>query len=674
MAETTNTWCRIADCAAGVTYSAAGGVAPASGHPLGGEPCALCVGSARAAADPRRVRKPRRRVGDRWEDVPWETALAEIGGRLKDVRKRCGVDAVGLYAGAPAALHTATLVRTLAWPLATGSASVYTALGRNGAAWLRAVELVVGRALPLQGDVGRAHYVVLLGANQEAQGWGPLQAGQEHGAELTHSRRTKGTKVVAVDPRRTPLAAGADQHFAIRPGTELFFVLGMIDAILKGGWRDQQYTDDWCAGLDALAAALAAWPVERCAEACGVGPNEISGVALKFSRSAMGLVHRSPQALDGPNGTLTAWAVLVLHALTANLLRPGGLFENPGLFDVAGLAGKVRTDGAPRTRTGGYPLLWLQGPGAILADELLTPGEGQVRALVSVHGDPAADEPGGARLRAALADLDLLVAIDVADTATTRLAHWVLPATHPWEQADLHFADTAVLPRRHAQWSAAAVAAPGEARDADVILADLFRAYGPALRGSRFGAPTRLLGGRLVTGDAAGWAAHKLGGRGYPGEEAVRAAPTGWDGGDVDRAGWPVATASGRLELLPPPIADALARLTPPSATPGLDRWLLTSAARDRAVRRFDRPEGVDPGVTLHPSAGFAEGETVRVRTEAGAVRAVVHLDEGLRPDVVDLPAGYVVDVAALVPTEPLDPLVGTAAWNGLACAVERVG
>jgi anaerobic selenocysteine-containing dehydrogenase len=635
--------------------------------------CGLCTGSAGAAQDPRRIKLPRKRTGDAWAEVSWDDALAEIGAKLKSIRKQSGPRSLGLYAGAPIALSSHGVTRTLAMALGLGTPNLFSPLSTRGGAWLRATELVVGHAAALQGDVGRAHYVVLLGANQEAEGWGPMQAGRNLGADLAFSRKTKGTKVVAVDPRRTPLAAGADLHIPIRPGTELFFVLGMIDAILKNDWRDDQYTDDYCSPLGPLTEALAPWSLDRCAEICGVPATDIGGVALKFSRSAMAVAHHGAQALQSEHGTLTAWALLVLHALTANLLRPGGVFDNKGVLDVHAIAKQLPTDGAPRTRVGELPLLLLQAPGALLADEILTPGDGQVRALVSLHGDPARELPGGARLREALASLDLLVAVDLADNDTTRLAHWVLPSTHAWERADTHLHDTSILPYRTTQWTPALVAPPGEARHESDILADLFRRVGPSLRGGAHGAHLRLLGSFVATAELEKWEARLLDGSDTVTDAELRAAPHGWFGGEVDRATWRVTTPSGRFELLPAAIAKALADITVPGPRVGMDRWLLTSASRDGALRPFDRATPVDPGVTLHPAAGFAEGARVRVRTATGAVDATVHLDATLREDTVDLPAGHVVDALALVPTDRLDPLTGTPACNGLPCVVEAL-
>lgn len=677
MAEARATYCRLGECMAGLLASVEGGrivaLTPDTENPMGRNgACPMCLGSTGASTDPRRVQRPRKRTATGYEEISWDQALTEIAGRLNDIRRQSGPKALGLYAGAPVGTNSMGLARTLAFSLGVGTPNLFTPLSTLGGPWLRATELVLGHATALQSDVGRAHYVLLLGGNQDAQGWGPLQAGRNLPEDLAFSRKTKGTKVAVADARKTGIAAAADVHIAIRPGTELFLLLGMIDQIVKNEWFEKQYVEDWCTPLSALKDALDLWPLDRCAQICGVDPGEIGGVALKFSRAAMAVVHRSPQALASQYGTLTAWAILVVHALTANLLRPGGIFDNKGVLDAHPLAAALPTAGAPRTRVGDYPLMLLQAPGAILTDEILAPGEGQVRALISIHGNPARDLPGGDRLTEALESLDLLVAVDVAENETTRLAHYLLPATHAWERSDLHLHDTSILPYRTTQWTDALVPPPGECRDETDILADIFRKLGPSYRGGAHGAHLRVLGALVATADLPAWEARLLDLTGKITLSEVKDAPHGWQGGEVDRATWRITTASGKIELVPAAIADVLARLAPPSMA-GFDRVLLTSAARDAALRTFDRPHGADPGVTLHPDAGFAEGQRVRVVSGTGSVETIAHLDHTLRPDTVDFPAGYAANVLALVGTDMLDPLTGTPACNGLPCRVEAV-
>ncbi len=679
MSEQKSTWCRLTECGAGLQAHVEGDrivslkVDPE--HPMGRHgTCGVCEGSIGARDDARRILRPRRRVGDAWQEATWDEALTDIAARWKAIRARGGAGAVGVHAGAPVGLDSKGLVRTLAFALQQGTSNLYSPLPTLGGPWVRACELVLGHPVALQSDVGRAHYVVLLGANQEAQGWGPLQSGRNLAADLAFSRRTKGTKLIAVDPRRTALAATADQHHRVLPGTELWFVLGMVRAILDNDWRDTQFTDDHCTPLAPLREALAPWTIERCAEICGVPSGDIGGVALKFSRAAMAVAHKSPQALASTHGTLTAWALLVLHALTANVMRPGGLYENRGAVDLFPVLRQLQTERAPHTRSTAHPLLLLQAPEAALAQDAAATGGDALRALITVQADPLRDLPGGEPIRAALRDLELLVAIDLADTATTRAAHWVLPTVHAWERADGHLHDTSILPMRLLQHTEALVAAPGEARPCADILRDLAGRIGPMWRGGAHGAHLLAAGQLLATSDLERWEERVLSAVGPVSLADVRAAQHGSYHGEVDRAVWRVSHAHGRLDLLPTPIADALAALSAPETPAELPLRLLTSASRDAALRAFDRPaDAADPGVGLHPDAGFADGARVRVRTAFGACEAAVRLDPALRAGVVDLPAGHAADVAALIPADVLDPLTGTAAWNGLACRVEPV-
>jgi anaerobic selenocysteine-containing dehydrogenase len=219
-------------------------------------------------------------------------------------------------------------------------------------------------------------------------------------------------------------------------------------------------------------------------------------------------------------------------------------------------------------------------------------------------------------------------------------------------------------------WTPALVAAPGEARDEADVLAELFRAVGPSLRGGSHGPHLRALGAYLATADLGAWESRLLDFAGKVSLAELKEKGTWW-GGEIDRANWRVTTESGKIELLPAPIAEALSRLTKPEARAGFDHFLLACASRDEALSGFDR-RVADPGVTLHPSSGFAEGDRVRVVTEAGSVEAVVHLDEGLRADVVDLPAGYGTDAMRLIPADRRDCFVGTPMLAGLPCRVER--
>jgi formate dehydrogenase len=599
--------------------------------------------------------------------VSWDEALDGAAAALRAARTSHGRQALGCMVGPSGGAVPRTATRAAALALRWDTPHLYGPLAdRGGAAWALACAWVIGKPCALQSDVGRAHYVLLLGGNQSVEGWGPLQAGTHHGEALAHGRRTRHARIAVADPRGSGAAETGDVHLRVRPGTEAFLLLGMIDSILRNDWHDTQYVRDYCVDLDALREALAAWPVARCAAACGVPETDIAAVALKFSRAAMAVAHRSPQALCQKDGTLVAWATLVLHALTANLLRPGGLYEAQGAVDLAPVLARLDTSRAPRT-AGGWPLTWLQAPAAAVAADVGSPDG--LRALVVVQADPAGTLPQESR--AALERLETIVALDTHASATTRRADWVLPVAHAWEEEGTRLHDGMTCSSAHAVRMPALAPPPGEARPASWVLAELARRVGaPRLGRGTHGPAARLAAGWIGTRDAEGAESQLLGFLARPGVAEALDADGVWRGGDVDRARWAPGHADGRLHLFPDPARRALAALTePPAPADGVGR-LFAAARPDSALHPADRPHAADPGVRLSPSWGISNGARVRIATSHGEVEARVTVDAGLHPEAVDVPNGYDTDVARLLGPADHDPWSGSPAWCGPRCRV----
>lgn len=631
--------------------------------------CQVAQESPRALRHPERVRTPLRRVGGELVPASWEEAVADIGERLRAVRGQSGASSLALYLGDAVQRSSSTLLRALAVGVGLGTPNIFSTLCSGQGPALRATELVVGHPMHLLSDLGRAHFVILLGNDPDAGTWGAGNPGMAHEAWIEHSRKTKGTKVVVADPRKTRLAADMDQHLAIRPGTDLFFLLGMCSAILRGGWTDAQYLRDYAKDVEALEDLLAPWTVERCAEICGVPAAQLSGVALKFSRAAMGVIHPGPGTFQGGHGLVAAWAWLVVHTLTANTLRPGGLYEHVGVFDLHLALSAVPTATAPRTRVSQHPLLLLQAPATALAEEVLTPGEGQVRALICVGGDPVADLPETAKVREALGALDLLVCLSRTLDGVTDHADWVLPLTHPWEEEELRLLDSALLPAHLTQKAVPLVAPEGEARTADAVLRELFAQVRPGLRGSAWGTHLALLGRVAAKADLDQWVGNLTELLGNVDLEQLDQPPHRLDLGDTNRAQWRVTHSDKRLHLAPPGMGELLAQVEPPRTTSDLPLFLRTSAPAGRAPDAHHRV-GEDPGLRVHPDLGIPEGAEVEVRTRFGSLRCVAHLDEGLRPDSVDLPRGASAEVGRLLSAARADRGTGAPEADGLACRV----
>ena len=656
-----NSYCRTCEGQCGVRIADDGSISGDPDNPRSlGHLCGLVD-----AAVPDRVTTPMRREGDRHVPCSWDEALGAIAQELS--RLRAGNPrSLAVYAGGGLAHDHRGALRTAAFAVGTGTPNLFSPLCLHGAPKLRAAELILGAPLPLQADVGRSHYTILLGANQANEQWGPLQAGTVHRQALDYFRkRRKGTRLVTVSPHRTELSDSADQHVSIRAGTEAFYLLGLCHATLKNRWVDEQFLQDNVTGLEALEDLLDPWTPARCADICGIDVGELAGVGLRFARSAMSCVGLSRAALATRHGTVTAWAWLVLHALTANLLRPGGLYETGGVVDLHALIGAFPSDQAPQA--GGHKHLLLQAPATAMTAEL----EADAKALICVEGCPVSELPERERLVQALQGTDLLVVLDHRMSPTAQMADWVLPTPHFWERADLNLLDTAILPSRTAMATDAIRSAPPEARTVESILRELYKRAGAPLRGA-WGPHLRLAGRWLATADMDGMVARVLDLAGAPEEGTLRQYPSGLDDGETNRAEWRVVHDDNKLHLAPAPMAGLLAALE--ASTPS-ETWPLVldtaTAAPGGLGWRARSADADEPGIQAHPDCGVEDGATVRLETRWGTVEGPLRHNDRQHPSTVWVPWGWAVSAGDVV-GGPVDPESGSAQLVGEPCRLRE--
>jgi len=659
------TVCRLCDAACGVLVHSEGGrlssITRDPSDPVSdGRDCPALAYVPSALAHPHRITQPLRRTGDRLEPVSWETAIAELGESLRAARSKGGSEAVGLYLGGDRWSRTRETVRALAFGVAMGTPHIFSESVEASAPLMRAAELMLGHPAILLSDLSRAHYVVVFDGGQPTTGWGPLRRGSAYTDALAHSVRTKGTKVVVVGPRRTPLADTAHQYVPIRPGTEAFFLLGMLSAAVKGGWRDAQYIRDYTEGWEQLEQVLASWSVERCAEICGVEAAQISGVALKFGRAAMAVAHLDRRVWSSPYASVAAWAGLALHTITANTLRPGGLYDYAAPLDLHHPLAFLPTEKAPHTAHG-QALVSLQAPAGALVDHLSS----AVSALVVVDGDPVGSSATPDALKRGLTHLDTLVVCARSHSDTTALADWVLPLTHPFEEAELEVLGAFALPEPMVRSVRAAVQAPEGCWPAEHILKALADVVRPGLRGGPYGLHLALAARHLLSASLDDWEDRVLEWGADVDPEALDVAPHRVAHGMADRSLWRVSHPSNRIQLAPDAIRLLLDALVPPA---GDGLRLRTSVPRTAAP---DALHGLDttPVAYGHPDCGHAHGASVTLRTAQGSLDVTLRHDPRLRPDVIDVPRG-VPGVGALIPSEPRDPWTAVPAWDGQTCTV----
>jgi len=688
-------------------------------------------------ADPDRLRVPLVRRGGVLAPATWDEAFAEIDRRLGPILREHGRDAVAVYLGNPSAhsmaigLYAQVLLRAL------GTRNVFSASTVDQMPKQVAAGLMFGTVLSIPvPDLDRTDYLLILGANPFVSN-GSLMTAPDVPGRLRAIRR-RGGKVVVIDPRRTRTAAEASAHHFIRPGTDACLLFGIVHTLFAEGLVRLGPLAPHVAGVEQVEALARPFTPEAVTPCCGIDADVVRGLARELAGASRAAVYARIGTCTQEFGTLASWLVDVVNVLTGHLDQVGG-----AMFAKAA-SGSANTRGTPgrgkgvrfgrrTSRVRQAPEVYGELPAACLAEEIETPGEGQVRALITIAGNPALSTPNGARLERALAALEFMVSLDIYVNETTRRADVILPGLSPLEQSHYDLAlrqlairnvatysppvfdppagqppewetllrlaalvagqgpapDTAALDdfvtRQRVEHEVASPASPIHGRESAEIMAALAPRRGPE----------RLLDLMLRTGpygDAFGANPDGLG------LAALEAKPHGIDLGPLaPRIPEVLRTPSGKIELAPEPLVADVARLRAALERPGSPMVLI--GRRDlRSNNSWMHNLGVlvkgNPRCTMHVHRadarrlGLADGGRARVVSRTGAIEVPVEVTDAIMPGVVSIPHGWGHDepdvrlrIAAahagvnsnrLADELALDPLSGNAVLNGIPVTVER--
>ncbi len=439
-------------------------------HPLSrGYICPKGAALAELDHDPDRLTTPRIREGGTWREVSWDEAFAFVDERLRAVHEAHGRDAVGLYLGNPN-VHTlagqlyARVFRQALRPGVFTTASTVDQMPKH-----RSCAELFGDplAVPVP-DIDRTDLLVVIGGNPLMSN-GSMWTVPDVPARIAELRR-RGGRLVVVDPRRSRTAARADQHLAIRPGTDALLLAAMAHTLFAEDLVDLGDVAEHVVGVEEVREAVEAFSPEAVADACGIEASSIRDLARQVAAAERAVVYGRIGTTTTPHGTLASWLVDVCNVLTGNLDRPGGaMFARPWHEDRSGRP--PQAFGRFHSRVSGHAEVLGEYPVAALAEEIDTPGEGQLRALVCVAGNPVLSTPDGARLDAALASLDLLVCVDPYVTATSRLADVILPPPPARYRGHADIAFAALAIRNVLQYTPPALPLPdGMLGEEDILL------------------------------------------------------------------------------------------------------------------------------------------------------------------------------------------------------------
>ena len=443
MATTVHRTCTLCEATCGLTFQVDGdrilSVRPDPHDPISkGYVCPKGIAIAEVHDDPDRLRQPLRRTArGSFAPIAWKEALDEAADGLRRVRDRHGADAVAIYWGNPVIHnHGALLVRG-GLNKALGTRNLYGAGSQDVSPRFGASFHLYGSSVSIPvPDIDRTDFFFCVGANPLVSNGSVMTAPDMRGR--LRKLRQRGGKVVVVDPRRSETAREADEHVAIRPGADAALLLAMAAVIVRNGHANVAAIAQAASGWDEIERRLRALDLESVARATGVATERIVRLATEFAERPSSVAYSRIGVCNSQFGTLGTFATDLLNLVAGRLGAVGGaMFPSPAI-DITPVTRQKGMDGQGRwhTRVRRLPETFGELPSAALTEEMETPGDGQIRALVTFAGNPVLSIPNGKRLEAALPRLDFQVAIDLYVNETTQHADLILPPA--WALAEEH--------------------------------------------------------------------------------------------------------------------------------------------------------------------------------------------------------------------------------------------
>ena len=645
------TFCRICTAVCGLVATVEDGrvvrARPDPDNPSSqGHACVKGIAYHGVTHDPDRVTRPMKRVAPgRFEPVSWDEALDDIAARLSAIIAEHGPDAVASYQGNPPAYATDGMTGFRMFLKALGTTKIYGAGSQDTNARFTANWLLYGSPLTIDvPDVNNADFMLIFGAN-------PLIS---HGSliftpRVRHQLDAVAARggVVVVDPRRSETAARYE-HIAIEPNADCWLMLAMLKTLADEGLADEAFLAERCAGWPELRSALAEIDCDDAARRTGIAVETIQNLARRFTASPKSVCYGRVGICRGPHATLANFLLSALNMV-------GGTFGHEGgsTFATPVLAGSDRaTTGGydeVRSRVGNFPSVTQFLPSAVMPDDILEPGPGKVRALLSLGGNVLLAAPGGDRLRRGLEQLDLSVSFDLYINEAGSYADYVLPGLTFYERADLPMVPFMSMVQPFLQYAEPVIAPVGEARSEFDTFCDILARMGlrmPAASPDEVAAqaaggqmrPLEVLDGAIRQGPAGvhgDWSIDKL--REHP-HGVMLDIPIPW--GNQEK----IAHADGRIHLWDDMVAAELDRLFAAAPVEGLKllsrRDMRSHNGWLHNVDRLIRSQ--KPTLHIHPDdaaeRGLSDGDRATLSNRFGAIEVEVEINDDHRRGTVSYP------------------------------------
>lgn len=713
MTETKYTFCRICEVGCGLKLTIDNNriekIEPDKNHVISkGYACikGLCLDE--FIESPDRLTQPLKKFGDGFIAISWDQALNEIGDKLRRIQQRHGGQSIASYAGNPIGFSLWPTTVNQGFLKGLGSDKLFTVGTVDCTNKFAAADRIYGSfACQTFPDIAHIKLLISVGSNPAISKMSFIAL--PHPMDQLQAIEQRGGEIVWINPRKTESAKRCGRQLAIRPDSDVFFMLAFLHELIEQNGVQQDRVAQYMEGYEELAALAKPWTAERSEEVTQIPAAELKSLVSRYIAADGAAIYSSTGVNQGRFGTLTFWLQEAINAVSGNLDKRGGSLVGKPAIDFPDT-----TKEAKYSRIADTPYITSGIPTGILADEILTPGDGQVKALFVMAGNPIMACANSDRMAEAFDKLDLLVSIDIYRNETANHADYILPGVHFLERPDVPFffmTAMGLMPDRYFHYTDAVLTPPGNAREEGLILRQILHAAGFSLFGSKPLQWALNLGEKLagLPGCKDGVAERfygmiarrgKLGGlkklRKYPQGQQLPANQPG------DYLGQRVITGSKKIQLAPAEFIARARQLDTVFDEEIADKRLKLIGKRERYSHnswthnfsKFVKGRRNSNYLYIHPDDArqrqLLEGDMAEICANGKCIQVPVKLDSDFMPGTVSVPHGWGhqqsdgltiarqthganVNILASDGPESIEPVSGMSQLNGIPVEVRAV-
>lgn len=657
-----------------------------------GHICPKAVAMKDLHEDPNRLKYPVEKQNGKWVQISWDEAISKVAEGLYNIQEKYGTNAIGIYQGNPSVHNLGTSLFSPQLVRALKTTNRYSATSVDQLAHHMAGEFMLGHMnlIPVP-DINRTMFWLILGGNPMVSN-GSLMTAPDVGGKLKAIQK-RGGKVVVVDPRKTETADKSDQHIFVRPGTDIWLLLAMIQQIFEQEKTNLSHVTNFIdlQKIETIKNLVKDITPELAASITGIPASTIVKLVKEFTAAESAVCYGRLGVSASEFGALSHWAINVINCLTGNFDQPGGAMLTTPAVNVAPKRNRVKKLARWHSRVRKLPEYGGELPSSTIAEDILTPGEGQIKGFITSCGNPVLSVPNGRKIEEAFDSLEFMVSIDIFINETTKHANIILPPATGLETPHYALAFHNLAVHNSAKYSMPVVdKAEGALYDWEIFTA-LIKAYGE-LKGDASNTPEYNLEQALEFALLSGNSGLNL--------QKLKDNPHGIDLGPLEsKLPEGLLNENNQLDILPEVYQKALEKLISTKEDKASDDSLLLIGRRQlrsnnswlhnsyRMVKGRERCTAL-----IHPEDAkqkdIVEGELVTVSSRIGSIDIKAEITDEMMQGTISIPHGWghhregiQLDIAAkhagvsindIIDDELVDELCGVAVINATPITIEK--